>query len=162
MVRTRAPFPIASGGFSRKNQDLARFLFDSIRSILCNMNRSRIWRRLKQLAVGFLAFSAALVLAVLILEYSQPVWELRVEGPPGTKFDGCVTVYPWWGLGDYAIEGYSPGLEVPYVESHRTMRMHPYVTKEQGPGPLRVTLLRNGVVVESREADRAFGSPALF
>ena len=103
--------------------------------------------RAQRIALGLAGFTAALAVAFLILEYSQPVWELRVDGPPCTTFRRCAVQYPWWSLG-YGFEGYSTGLETPHVARYRTTRLHPLVSKEQGPGPLRVTLLRNGVVVE--------------
>jgi hypothetical protein len=95
---------------------------------------------------------------MLILEYSQPVWELRVEGPPGAKFERCVVRYPWWSLG-YGFEGYYVGQDLPAVTRYRTTRLDPHVRKLEGPGPLRVTLLRNGMVIESGQAQEAFGGP---
>ena len=123
--------------------------------------RSRFWRIARLLVLGIVGFAGALALAVLILELSQPVWELRVDGPPGTTFRRCVVEYPWRAFG-YGEEGYSTGVAVPHVLRIRTTRLHPYIAKEGGPGPIRVTLLKNGVVVESEETYGAFGAPALM
>lgn len=120
--------------------------------------RSRLWRWARRVVIGFLASIAVVALACLVLEYSQPTWEVRFEGTPGTTFQGCVAEYPWWAAGG-AVQSLWVPLEVPQVRRYRAAHLAAYGEKVGEEGALRVTVLRNGVVVQSEETDTPYGAP---